>query len=75
MRIAAVVVLLSATVLSGCLVATAGGAVVGTTVGVAGAAVATTAKVTGAVVGAGVHAVAPKKKKKKDEKADRDSGR
>ena len=66
MRIVAIVaVLISASVLSGCVVAAAGGAVVGTTLGVAGAVVTTTAKVTGAAVGAGVHAVAPKKKKKK----------
>lgn len=64
--IVAVAVLISASALGGCLVAEAGGAVVE----VAGAAVTTTAKVTGAVVGAGVHAVAPKKKKKKkDEKS------
>lgn len=69
--VAAVAVLMSASLVSGCLVATAGGAVVGTTLGVAGAVVTTGAKVTGAAVGAGVHAVAPKKKrKKKDDKSD-----
>ena len=65
LSVVAVAALLSASALSGCLVAAAGGVAVG----VAGAAVTTTAKVTGAVVGAGVHAVVPKKKKKKKDDA------
>ena len=67
MRAAAlVIVLASACALSGCLVAAAGGAVVGTAVGVTGAVVKTGAKATGAVVGAGVHAVTGGHKDKTD---------
>ncbi len=66
----------SAFVLSGCLVAAAGGAVVGTGLAATGAVIGTTAKVGGAVVGAGVHAVTggdKKKNDKKKKKKDRDN--